>query len=212
MRTPLAGAALPATALTTALLAGLLAGCGADDSTASEQTLSDTDHNDADVTFAQDMIPHHAQALTLVDLTVGRDLDPGLTRIAEQIRAEQAPEIETMADWLGDWDEEVPETVRDHSNAGHGGGSATDAMREMDDEGHSMEGMLTADQLETLEEAPDDEFASLWVEAMIGHHEGAIAMAETEEAEGMYRPAVELAGDVVDAQTAEIEELEQIGG
>ena len=206
---------LLATALTTTLLSGLLAGCGSDDSSGAEpQTLSDTEHNDADVTFAQDMIPHHAQALTLVDLTAGRDLDPELADIADQIRVEQAPEIETVAGWLSDWDVDVPETVRDHSNAGHGGGSASDAMREMEEEGdaHSMDGMLSADQLETLEDASDAEFPQLWVEAMIGHHEGAITMAEAEQSDGMYRPAVELAGDVVAAQTAEIEELRQIGG
>ncbi|WP_299058282.1 DUF305 domain-containing protein [uncultured Nocardioides sp.] len=202
--------ALLAAALTTTLLAG----CGADDSSATEQTLSDTEHNDADVTFAQDMIPHHAQALTLVDLTLDRDVDPGIADLAEQIRAEQAPEIETMAGWLSDWDEEVPETVRDHSNAGHGGGAASDAMREMEADGDApaMAGMLTADQLEALEQASDDEFGALWVDAMIAHHTGAIAMAEAEQADGRYRPAVELAGDVVEAQTAEIAELEQLLG
>ena len=48
--------------------------------------------------------------------------------MAEQIRDAQAPEIETFTDWLTDWDEEVPETVRDHANAGH----------DMDDMGESM--------------------------------------------------------------------------
>ena len=79
--------------------------------------MSETDHNDADVAFATDMIQHHAQALSMVDLTEGRTLDPEVKQLAEDIRATQAPEIEKMADWLQDWDEKVPATMRDHSNA-----------------------------------------------------------------------------------------------
>jgi len=51
--------------------------CGSDDTSGYGSTaVSTTEHNDADVAFATDMIQHHAQALTMVDLTVSRDLDP----------------------------------------------------------------------------------------------------------------------------------------
>ena len=56
--------------------------------------------NDADVEFATAMIPHHAQALEMVDLTVGRDLSPEVSALAAQIQAAQAPEVEQMTDWL----------------------------------------------------------------------------------------------------------------
>ena len=75
--------------------------------------MSTTEHNDADVEFASNMLQHHAQALSMVDLTRGRTLDPEVQQLAEQIRDAQAPEIEIFTDWLTDWDEEVPETVRD---------------------------------------------------------------------------------------------------
>ena len=101
-------------------LALTLTACGNDDDTSSDTSaqLSATDHNDADVAFATDMIQHHAQALSMVDLTVDRTLDPEVQQLAEDIREAQGPEIETMSDWLQDWDEEILATMRDHSNAG----------------------------------------------------------------------------------------------
>jgi uncharacterized protein (DUF305 family) len=203
MRTSLLGAL----ALTVALA---LSGCGTDEP---EQVLSDTEHSDQDVAFATDMIQHHAQALSMVDLTLERPLAPDVAALAEQVRDAQAPEIELMSDWLVDWDEEVPATMRDHSNAGHGDHSAAEALEGMGQDGSSdMPGMLTADQLAELEDAGDGEFEDLWLELMIAHHEGAVQMAEQQAAEGTYRPAVELAEDVVASQTAEIEQMRELLG
>lgn len=70
--------------------------------------------NEADVEFATNMIPHHAQAVRMVTLTDGRTLDPAVEQLANEIRDAQVPEIETMSDWLTAWDEEVPETSLDH--------------------------------------------------------------------------------------------------
>ena len=203
MRTPLLGAlALIATAT--------LTGCGTDEP---EQVLSDTEHSAQDVAFATDMVQHHAQALSMVDLTLERPLDPEVAALAEQVRDAQAPEIELMSDWLVDWDEEVPATMRDHSNAGHGDHSAAEALEGMGEDGSAdMPGMLTADQLAQLEDAGDAEFEDLWLELMIAHHEGAVQMAEQQAAEGTYRPAVELAEDVVASQTDEIEQMRELLG
>lgn len=187
-----------------------LAGCGSDEA---DQVLSDTEHSQQDVAFATDMVQHHAQALSMVDLTRGRPLDPEVAALAEQVRDAQAPEIELMTDWLVDWDEEVPATMRDHSHAGHGDHSAAEAMEGLEGAGGSdMPGMLTAEQLRELETASDAEFEDLWLESMIAHHEGAVAMAEEQAAEGTFRPAVELAEDVVAGQTAEIEQMRALLG
>ncbi len=76
-----------------------VAGCG-EGSSADTTAVSTTEHNDADVRFASEMVQHHAQALSMVDLTLGRDLSPEVATLAEDIRGAQAPEIETMTDWL----------------------------------------------------------------------------------------------------------------
>ncbi len=200
--------ALSALALTLALGAGLTA-CGDDagssGSSGSATEVSTTEHNDADVAFASDMITHHAQALSMVDLTLDRTLDPEVQALAEDIRAAQGPEIETMADWLTKWGEEVPETMRDHANAGH---DMDDMSDNMDDMGHDdMPGMMTAEDMDALENASDAAFQDMWLEMMIEHHEGAVEMAETETEDGQYKDAVDLAGQIIDAQKEEIDTM-----
>ena len=209
---PLSRTARALGATTLALTLGLTAvGCGDDEPADSPET-SATEHNEADVRFATDMMQHHAQALVMVDLTMGRPLSPEVERLAEDIRTAQGPEIETFTDWLSGWDEEVPETVRDHANAGHDMGDM-EGMDGMDDMGESMEempGMMTADQMAALSDASDGEFEDRWLELMIDHHTGAVEMARTEQEEGEFRPAVDLAGDIAASQSEEIETMREL--
>lgn len=189
-------------------LALVLSGCGGqEDGRAAESSgsqVSATEHNEADVAFATEMIQHHAQALAMVDLTMGRPLDPEVTELAEAIRAAQAPEIETMTDWLTEWGEEIPATVRDHANAGHDMGAMDDSMGGME----SMPGAMSAEEMQALQDAPDADFQQLWLEQMIEHHQGAVEMARTEQDEGHFEPAVQLAEDIEAAQESEIDVME----
>jgi uncharacterized protein (DUF305 family) len=198
-----------ALALSLALGAGLTACGNGDTDSASQTEVSTTEHNDADVAFASDMIQHHAQALSMVDLTLDRPLDPEVQALAEDIRAAQAPEIETMADWLTEWGEEVPETMRDHANSGDGGGDMSDSMDDMD-HGDEMPGVMTSEDMDSLENASDAEFQDMWLEMMVEHHEGAVEMAETEQEDGQFKDAVDLAGQIVDAQNQEIETMKDL--
>lgn len=191
-------------------LALTLTACGNDEPTNDAGTqVSETDHNDADVAFATDMIQHHAQALSMVDLTVDRTLDPEVQQLADDIREAQGPEIETMSDWLQEWDEEIPETMRDHSNAGHDMEGMGDSMDGLDSD---MPGMMSGDDFDELENAPDSEFQTMWLEMMVEHHEGAVEMAQEEQDNGQYKPAVDLAGAVVETQTAEIDKMKTLLG
>lgn len=185
------------------------AACSNDGGAGATTQVSLTEHNDADVTFASDMLQHHAQALSMVDLTLGRTLDPEVQRLAEQIREAQAPEIETFSDWLTDWDEEVPETVRDHANAGHG---TEDEHHSMASTGSGMPGMMSADDMDALRDAPGSTFQTRWLEMMIEHHEGAVEMARTETEQGRYSPAIDLADDIVASQSEEIETMNRLLG
>jgi len=199
--------ALAATVLTAALALSTAA-CDDSGPDTSPDT-STTEHNAADVAFATDMIQHHAQALSMVDLTMERALDPGVSQLAEQIREAQAPEIETFTDWLTTWDEEVPETMRDHTNAGHGADDMAESMEGTDTD---MPGMMSADDMQALADAPDAEFQSMWLEMMIEHHTGAIEMAEAEQADGRFKPAIDLAAAIVASQSAEIDTMRTLLG
>ncbi|MER7605497.1 DUF305 domain-containing protein [Nocardioides sp. NPDC127503] len=191
-----------------------LSACGGSDEAEAPQKLSETEHNKADVTFATDMIQHHAQALSMVDLTMDRKLEPEVQELADSIRAAQSPEIETMSGWLQEWGEEVPSTMRDHVNGGHEGhseedSSMSDSMEGMDED---MPGMMSAEDMDSLENASDAEFSDMWLKMMIEHHEGAIEMSETEQDEGQFKPAVDLAGTIIESQTAEIDTMEKLIG
>jgi uncharacterized protein (DUF305 family) len=180
----------------TAALALAVAGCS-DPADGSREG-----YNAADVDFAGDMIQHHAQALEMVDATLGRDLDTEVAELTEEIRAAQAPEIETMADWLVDWDQPVPATSRDHANA-HGDGGDID----MD-----MPGMMSADDMAALENVSDAEFQDTWLTMMVEHHEGAVEMAEEQLESGESAEAVALAEEIVRAQEREIAEMQELLG
>lgn len=197
-----------ATAVVTAL-AGLTA-CGSNDDntktdTSHQSTTQDAGtHNNADVTFATSMIPHHQQALQMVELTQGRTLDPAVQKLADQIKAAQAPEIATMGRWLTAWGKPVPSaTSTGHDSHDMGG---------MDMSSAHMPGMMSAEDMASLENASGADFQSMWLRMMIRHHEGAITMAKTELADGSYRPAADLAQSIIDGQQAEIDQMRQLLG
>ena len=197
LRSPALSAGLTAAAT-------VLAACGGASSDPQESAAGSgeaADHNEADVAFATDMIPHHAQALAMTDMAVGRPLDRELTVLVDDIREAQAPEIELMADWLQEWGEPVPETVRDHAHGGHDDGGDDGGAAAMD----GMDGMMSEEQLAELEDASGAEFEELWLTMMIEHHEGAVAMAEAELEEGSFQPALDLAEEIASSQTEEIE-------
>ncbi len=54
--------------------------------------------------FAQQMIPHHQQAIEMSDIVLARKgIDPRVTDLATAIKAAQGPEIKQMQGWLGQW-------------------------------------------------------------------------------------------------------------
>ena len=193
-----------------ALLAGalLLAGCGDDTGPAAHDGSAmghgdsspadggQAPFDDADVTFARGMIPHHQQAVEMARLAASRAEDPRVRDLAERVEAAQQPEIETLSGWLDGWG----------ADPGHDG----DAMDGMDHGPGGMDGMMTADDLRALADATGAEFDRLFLEQMIAHHTGAVAMAETEIADGRNPEAVTLAESIRDSQSTEIAEMRQL--
>ena len=85
-----------------------LAACGNEDDTGTAGG-----HNEADVTFALDMIPHHQQAIEMADLAESRAESQEVKDLATDIEAAQGPEIETLTGWLESWGEDVPDEETD---------------------------------------------------------------------------------------------------
>ena len=172
-----------------------LAACGGTDAAAGGG------HNDADVTFAQQMIPHHQQAIEMADLAETRADSQEVKDLAADIEAAQAPEIETMTGWLEDWDEDVPESGM--SGMDHGG-------HDMSGDSSEMTGMMSAEDMTALAAASGAEFDQMFLTMMIEHHQGAIEMAQTEQAEGEFEAAIELAEQIESTQTTEIEAMQDL--
>lgn len=154
---------------------------------------SDTNHNGmmgeespsseysaADIMFAQMMIAHHQQAVDMATLAKTRASHSEVKALAAQIEAEQAPEIERMTSWL----------------------KAAGAPLEF---GHSMhmQGLLTEGDMAALSQASGAEFDKLFLEGMIGHHEGAILMAQP-VIDSNNSEVKSLAEAVVSSQTEQI--------
>ena len=179
----------------------VLAGCGTD--TTDPAGSASADHNDADVSFSQDMIPHHQQALVMADVAIEGAETQELQDLAKRIKAAQAPEIEEMTGWLQAWGEDVPDlNAMSHMMMGHGD----------DDDFNDMPGMMDADQMQQMSGMMGDgiAFDRMWVLMMIEHHEGAIEMAQDRQAEGQSSDAIALAESIEESQTAEIAEMKQM--
>ncbi|MBQ1443151.1 MAG: DUF305 domain-containing protein [Renibacterium sp.] len=144
-----------------------------------------SNHNAADTMFAQMMIVHHRQAVSMSDTVLAAPgIDSRVTGLAQRIKAAQDPEIEKMKTMLGTWGE--PETMS---------GSM------------SMPGMLDESQLAELAGANGVEAAKLFLSQMIAHHQGAVESAKTELRTGSNPEAVQLAKDIIGAQQGEIDEM-----
>ncbi len=200
------------TGLTGALLAGALAlaGCSSDSAHEGMSGMSDSssagssaeasadaaaEFNDADVAFAQGMLPHHQQAVEMAQLAGERAADPRVQDLATRIEDAQGPEIETLTGWLEDWGAEVSSpSGMDHGSTDHG----------------DMGGMMSSEDLESLANATGAEFDRMFLQMMVEHHRGATAMAEVELADGQNADALAMAEDIRDTQTAEIAEMEQL--
>ena len=191
MKKPLAGLALLLTTILT------LAACGTDDPADSAADGGGGGFNDADVSFAQNMIPHHEQAVQMAQLAEGRASSPEVVELAAVIEAAQAPEIEQMTAWLEEWREEVPSGSMEHGDMGHG-------------ESSGMPGMMDAEDMEQLETTSGPEWDEMFLTSMIEHHEGALAMARTEQANGENEDALALAEKVEADQEAEIATMEEL--
>lgn len=186
---------ISAAAIAAALaLAGCSAGTGSSmpgmthDSTAASSRpvpAAAGDHNSDDTMFAQAMIPHHAQAVQMSDMILNkRNIPSAVTALATKIKAAQAPEIEKMTAWLKDWNETATMSA-----------------------GHSMTGMMGADDMTKLDAAQGTEAAKLFLTQMIAHHQGALTMAKTEATAGKNTDALALAKNIATSQEAEIQEM-----
>jgi len=170
--------------------------CGNDNDNDDHMNSNASGFNDADVLFAQGMIPHHEQAVEMADIALDPTVGAGeqVRDLATRIKGAQDPEINMMSGWLVAWDMPMQMDMGD----GH--------------DMSSMDGVMSADEMDALGAATGAEFDALWLDMMIRHHEGAISMAQTVKAAGSNADVLALADQIIAAQQAEISEMETLLG
>jgi uncharacterized protein (DUF305 family) len=148
-------------------------------------------HNQADITCATEMIPHHRQAVQMADMALTQATNADVKTLAQAIKAAQDPEIVQMSGWLAGWQQPVPAA----SSSGMGGMGQTGV------------GMMSDADMTSLGKATGAAFDRMWVSMMIRHHQGAVSMATTEESTGQNPDAKKLAQSIITSQTAQITQL-----
>lgn len=150
------------------------------------------DYNDTDAHFLGMMVPHHEQAIEMSDVLLSSDVEDAQVRdLAQRIKDGQERENEQMRAWADEWG--IQEEMEHHSQ-------------------HVANGMFMPEQLEEFSALRGDELRTAFLEMMHYHHEHVIAMTEDEVARGGYAPLKEMAQEMVDVQTAEMAEMEQLLG
>jgi len=125
-----------------------------------------------DIGFSQDMIVHHQQAVTMAQTVRGR-VGPSVSQLAGTIELNQLKEIGGLQGWLALWD--APMVSSGPSMAwmdpkDHDHGRARAATRDV------MPGMASLDELERLGEAEGEDLEVWFLQLMIRHHQGGLAM------------------------------------
>ena len=162
---------------------------------ASEEPIAE-EHNDADVMFAQMMVPHHEQAVEMSETLLAKEEVPAeVADFAQQVIDAHGPEIERMNAMLEAWGQEPMMESGGMEGMDHGSGAG-------------MSGMMSEEDMQALEDAQGTEASRLYLEQMTAHHEGAVEMARDQVEQGQNPQAVALAQDVIEAQEAEITEME----
>ncbi|KXP15019.1 DUF305 domain-containing protein [Tsukamurella pseudospumae] len=157
-------------------------------SAAASSVAANATFNDSDVEFATMMYPHHAQAVEMAKMVEGKGTRPEVVALAAEIQQAQQPEMDAFTRLLAQWGKPAPSASMEHT----------------------MDGMMTADQMQKLGTLRGADFDREWLTMMIAHHKGAITMADAEIAKGVNPENRKIAEAIKAGQQAEIVRMEKL--
>jgi uncharacterized protein (DUF305 family) len=134
-----------------------------------------------DALFIDGMIIHHQGAIEMANQALQEATKPEIKTLAEAIIKAQEAEIAQMQAWRESWYPDLAPTA--------GMGMDMGTMEVDGDTGKP--------------------FDQRFIEAMIPHHEGAIAMAKDAQQKAEHEEIKNLSGEIVAAQEAEIVQMQQ---
>ncbi|MCV7347915.1 DUF305 domain-containing protein [Mycolicibacterium rhodesiae] len=150
---------------------GVLAGCSLQQAATPQagptQPAGYEEHNDADVAFAQQMIPLEQRAVAMSEALLAKPgVDRDVSDIARAIHENDRPEVVQLQQWLKDWGAAAPGAAEQASGT------------------HAA----------AIQDAEPVQAARLYLEQMIANHERTLALSKTEVDKGTYRATVAVAG------------------
>ena len=150
-----------------------------------------------DQQFIDMMVPHHQAAVQMAQIAQDRGEHPEVRQLAGEIIAAQDAEIMKLREWRKAWfgSEATPPM------------SAVPMLPGMEMGGHTMGGdmMDMTTDVEMLRTA--DPFDKAFIDAMIPHHESAIAAAKLAQQQAGRSEIKQLAGEIIAAQESEIDRM-----
>ncbi len=167
----------------------------------------------AEAGFARDMQQHHAQAVQMSFIVRDRTTDPATRLLAYDIATTQQQQIGQMYAWLIAWGDSQARTGAPMAWMDQGGNSAMAGM-DMSSaavaDGAVMPGMATSTQLAKLQTLSGRAAEVFYLQLMIAHHKGGVAMAQAELGLTKRPEVVELANAMVNSQQSEIDLMESM--
>jgi uncharacterized protein (DUF305 family) len=173
----------------------------------------------ADAGMARDMSVHHQQAVEMSFTALEQSSDPEVRRMAYDIINTQANQRGMMLGWLNIWD--LPATSTEPPMSWMKDSSAKN-MADMQmpgndsqpntpmDESSTMPGMATPEEMNRLKNLSGKEADILYLQLMIRHHTGGIAMAEAALSDAKQPVIRQLAQKIVDGQQSEITAMQSM--
>ncbi len=176
----------------------LLAACGSGDNSDDAGSMAGMDQgvsapaakswNDADVQFAQMMIPDHEMVAQMAVLADKKATTAELKTLAKQM-AGQTETVQMLTGMLTNW-----------------GKPASGDMA-----GMQMPGAMTGKDMDMLDSMRKGmEFDMMFAQMMVKHHQGSIQMAKDEQANGANAQAKAMAAEMEKTLTAQVAKLEKI--
>lgn len=146
-----------------------------------------------DLQFAQQMLTHHEVEKQLLEVALKNSQNEQVRSLAESMEAERGAQIDKIRAWLKAQGQSgvAPEDV----------GAGEDSL---------MPGTEVEKALAKMEEAQQGQFAPLWVDAMITHHEAVIEMARIELEKGSSPELKGAAEHILTTRETELGELEKL--
>lgn len=167
-----------------------------------------------DAGFARDMQAHHAQAVEMALIIRDTSSNDEIRAVAYDIATTQQHQKGQMFAWLQEWGLSQARSSTPMAWMGTGAhGSAHSAQPSAQPSASpqgGMEGMATPEQLQALRAASGTEADRLFVDLMIRHHQGGVAMATAAVNLAKTARVRDFAAGLVAAQSAEITALQDL--